>query len=1436
MDICKLLVFVLSIVAVENQSTISISTLSVRELSEMVRAHNTEMKLMKQQILKQQHLIESLQKQVEAGSAKPKIRLVNGNSSREGRVEVYKNGVWGTVCDDGWDLYDANVVCTQLFGLVGIPYSNAYFGPGTGSILMANVRCSGTESSLQDCRHTNELNLGCSHSEDAGVMCMKAPPVRLSKQKDFQGRVEVYKNNRWGTICDRNWDYKDASVICRSLGYSERGLVVSKTVFGGGTGTIHLNDVQCSGKETGLSDCANSETNSCSHSEDAGAICILPSQFMRLRNGKSANEGFFEVSVNGVWGAVCDTDWDNQNAKVACRSLGYSGGVAIISSVFGKGNAKIWLDGINCGGHENSLLECPQSVVGSSSCGDSRNAAVVCYNTGNDVVRLVNGSSEHEGRVEVSIDGQWRSVCISPSSSSYEKKYADVTCRSLGNSGGFPISSDLFGKGNGQVWLNQIACNGNEDSLLLCSHSIIESSNFNCTNSREVDVICYNIENDKARIVNGSSPDEGLVEVPVNNRWRRVCSSSWDRTDAGVACRNLGYLGGFSVSLPTIGNQRKEDWFLNNMVCNGNEDSLLKCARSISTTCSSEAGVMCYQSLNSTVRLVNGSSPDEGLVEVLVNNRWRPVCSTSWDRNDAAVACRSLGYLGGFPVSLPTTVNRRKENWFLNSMYCNGNEDSLLKCASSISTSCYNAAGVMCYKTLNSTVRLINGSSPDEGIVEVLVNNRWRPVCSSSWDRNDAAVACRSQGYSGGLSVSLPTTINRRKENWFLNSMYCNGNEDSLLKCARSISTSCNSEAGVLCYQTLNSSVRLINGSSPYEGQVEVLVNNRWRPVCSSSWDRNDAGVTCRILGYSGGFQVSLPTTINRRKDNWFLHSMYCNGNEDSLLKCARSIATSCNSEAGVMCYQSLNSTVRLVNGSSPDEGLVEVLVNDNWRGVCSNGWGKADASVACRNVGYSGGFPVSIPPHGKTQKTAWFLDSMSCNGNENSLLECARSGSSSCNLAGVICYCTVKGRVRIVNGSFSDEGRVEVLVYDRWRKVCSSYWGKNDADVTCRSQGFLGGHAVSLPAVEKRNKTIWFLDRMSCNGDEDSLFECAAQGSITCNSYREAGIVCYNHTVNGTVRIVNGSSPNEGVVEVWKNHRWVSVCKEGWDKNDADVTCKSLGYSGGFPVSSLMYVDDREDAVLLGEMYCAGNEDSLLKCPRSITLSSSCYSGGKAAVVCYHTENDTIRYVIENTALVKNVVKPKIYINGTWRVLCQSSWDESDSNVICRSLGFPGHQALLRNWEYGNSFGKPLVNSIRCIGREKRLTECRFGTFSSEHCSSNNGLEIECYSGDMKKIMRLVNGTSSNEGRVEVFINGVWGTVCDDYWDDKDARVVCRSLGYSGNSTARGSAYFGRGSEPTWLDDVKCQGTESSIFDCDQNSYGNENCSHSEDAGVTCK
>lgn len=90
-------------------------------------------------------------------------------------------------------------------------------------------------------------------------------------------------------------------------------------------------------------------------------------------------------------------------------------------------------------------------------------------------------------------------------------------------------------------------------------------------------------------------------------------------------------------------------------------------------------------------------------------------------------------------------------------------------------------------------------------------------------------------------------------------------------------------------------------------------------------------------------------------------------------------------------------------------------------------------------------------------------------------------------------------------------------------------------------------------------------------------------------------------------------------------------------------------------------------------------------------------------------------------------------------------------------------------------------------------------------------------------------------EGRVEVCLNFTWGTVCDDFWNEPDARVVCRQLGYSDmGAMVPPLNTFGQGTDPIVLDDVRCVGTETRLLDCPYNPT--HNCIHLEDAGVRCQ
>ena len=100
---------------------------------------------------------------------------------------------------------------------------------------------------------------------------------------------------------------------------------------------------------------------------------------------------------------------------------------------------------------------------------------------------------------------------------------------------------------------------------------------------------------------------------------------------------------------------------------------------------------------------------------------------------------------------------------------------------------------------------------------------------------------------------------------------------------------------------------------------------------------------------------------------------------------------------------------------------------------------------------------------------------------------------------------------------------------------------------------------------------------------------------------------------------------------------------------------------------------------------------------------------------------------------------------------------------------------------------------------------------------------------------VRLVGGSGPHEGRVEVFHNGAWGTVCDSGWDLQDAAVVCRQLGYGKARIALGFAAFGEGRGPIWYDNVRCSGHEASLAQCAHNGLGVHNRRHSDDAGVIC-
>ncbi|KFR07652.1 Deleted in malignant brain tumors 1 protein, partial [Opisthocomus hoazin] len=509
------------------------------------------------------------------------LRLAGGLSECAGRVEVFYNNEWGTVCDDSWDMSNAAVVCRQLGcgAAVSAPGSSR-FGWGAGPIWLDDVSCTGRETNLSECQAKAWGIHNCHHGERMWrCPATTCPPILLSikagnsSSSDLRlvdgphrcaGRVEVFHTGHWGTVCDDGWDVNDAAVVCRQLGCGRAMAAHNRARFGQGTGHIWLDDVGCIGSEDALSQCRARPwgQSNCNHGEDAGVVCSgraqaricppvlpwlgisprfalqplppesppwtcsplvlnaassasLPADLaraevaeVRLAEGPNRCSGRVEVLHNGQWGTVCDDGWDLNDAAVVCRQLGCGRAMAAHNRArFGQGMGHIWLDDLSCIGSEDNIAQCRARPWGQSNCNHGEDAGVVCSGCPEKLwlpppwkcsrpagwsseqpeetqVRLVDGPNRCAGRVEVLHQQRWGTIC----DDGWDLRDAKVVCRQLGC--GTAVAApghSHFGQGLDPTLLDDVEGTG-LPTISQCSLSGWEVHN--CNHEEDAGVVC----------------------------------------------------------------------------------------------------------------------------------------------------------------------------------------------------------------------------------------------------------------------------------------------------------------------------------------------------------------------------------------------------------------------------------------------------------------------------------------------------------------------------------------------------------------------------------------------------------------------------------------------------------------------------------------------------------------------------------------------------------------------------------------------------------------------------------------------------------------------------------------------------------------------------------------------------------------------------------
>ncbi|XP_077090785.1 scavenger receptor cysteine-rich type 1 protein M130-like [Siphateles boraxobius] len=958
------------------------------------------------------------------------VRLVGGNNSCAGRVEVYYSGQWGTVCDDYWGLTNTAVVCRELdCGDTSKTMRAAHFGPGSGKIWLDNVRCTGSESSIFKCLRRKIGEHDCKHSEDAGVICSDLG-VRLVGGSRCSGRLEVPHGNTRYTVCDAAFDQQDAEVVCRELDCGAPVQVLGEHAFGKGDAQMWTQEIQCRGNEYQIAFCpVSSSSSNCSHNNDVELVC---SETLRLVGGGSSCAGRVEVLHDGQWGTVSDLGWDMSDAAVVCRELDCGEAVAAPKHAhFGWGKGPVWVRNVMCTGVESALKDCGSHGWRKHKANHADDAGVICSG-----VRLV-GGSRCSGRLEILHDRTWVSVC----DAAFDQQDAEVVCRELDC--GAPVQvlgEDAFGKGDAQMWTQEIQCRGDESYISVCPTS--SSLKHTCTNDiNDVRLSCSGYT--ELKLANGSDSCSGRVERQYFSKWGTVCDACWDMRAASVLCRQLNC--GIAVSV--VGS----DWFgegsgeiwADVFDCDGNETKLSECSVSSwsRAECSHgrDVGVICTNSSlavhDGLVRL-SGERQCEGELEVSIHQVWRRVLLDSWSLTESSVVCRQLGCGSVLNFSGSSSSSPEHSHECVTGFQCSGSEAHLGNCTSPQTLNCSSTQQLSITCLGRGSIRLVGSGGDCAGRLEVFHSGSWGTVCDDSWDIKDAHVVCRQLQCGVALSnQQVPAWFGPGSGPIWLDEVECEGNETSLWNCSSpgwgKHDCQHKEDVGVVCSEFKE--IRLTEGC---EGNVEVFYNGSWGNVCWNQMNTDTASLICQELncGRSGVESSSTPRLESAR--NW-LDEVKCRKHDSNLWQCPSSpwgqndcgedevAKITCSEEESRESPQSRltcstspsphqrqcsnHVPLRLSGGLGRCSGRLEVYHNAVWGSVCDDLWDISDAQVVCRQLGCGDALRADgNSVIGAGEGVVW-LNRVECRGNEIHLWDCPLSlkNHTDCShkeLAGLTC------------------------------------------------------------------------------------------------------------------------------------------------------------------------------------------------------------------------------------------------------------------------------------------------------------------------------------------------------------------------------------------------------------------------------------------------
>lgn len=272
----------------------------------------------------------------------------------------------------------------------------------------------------------------------------------------------------------------------------------------------------------------------------------------------------------------------------------------------------------------------------------------------------------------------------------------------------------------------------------------------------------------------------------------------------------------------------------------------------------------------------------------------------------------------------------------------------------------------------------MSGGNRCSGRIEIKFQGQWGTVCDDNFNMHHASVVCKQLECGSAVSFSSSAIFGEGSGPIWFDDLVCNGNESALWNCKHEGwgKHNCDhaEDAGVICLDGADLSLRLVDGVTECSGRLEVKFQGEWGTVCDDGWDSNDAAVACKQLGCPTAVIAIGRVNASEGTGNIWLDRVSCHGNESAVWQCKHHEWGKhyCNhiEDAGVTCSDGSDLELRLKGGGSRCAGTVEVEIQKLVGKVCERGWGLKEADVVCRHLGCGSALKTSYQIYSKINPT----------------------------------------------------------------------------------------------------------------------------------------------------------------------------------------------------------------------------------------------------------------------------------------------------------------------------------------------------------------------------------------------------------------------------------------------------------------------------------